>query len=141
MPRSDLVVGGNNYFLKINLGSVMLPMETATSSQPLMPNSFNLVCMVMVSGNTSTIRYSNRFCSCALGATGFKSHKMQVDTSTLIPIEIIMTRPWFIPPPIDVMPHAIEPHGAGPTRSALPNPPRKRRPPSVAHTHVTFERY
>src|SRR4026209_1810435 len=122
MPRSDMVARGNNYFLKINLGSVMLPMETATSSQPLTPNSFNLVCMVMVSGNTSTIRYSNRLGSCALGATGFKSHKMQVGTSTLIPIEIIMTRPWFIPPPIDVMPHAIEPHGTVATRSGTVAP-------------------
>src|SRR5512144_853045 len=104
MPRSDIVAWRNGYFLKISLGSVMLPMETDTSSQPLMPNSFSLVCMFMVSGNTSTILYSNRLGSCALGVTGFNSNKMQVDTSMLIPTEIIMTRPWFIPPPLDLCP-------------------------------------
>src|SRR4029079_16137638 len=68
-------VAGRSYFLKISRGSVMFPMETATCSQPLMPNSFNLVCMVVVSGSTSTILYSKRLGSCALGATGFTSHR------------------------------------------------------------------
>ena len=46
-----------HHFLKISLGSVMLPIGTATSYHPLAPNSFNLVCIFWVSGNTSTIMY------------------------------------------------------------------------------------
>ena len=33
----------------------MLPIETATSSHPLAPYSFSLVCILWVSGSTSTI--------------------------------------------------------------------------------------
>ncbi len=60
----------NHYFLKISLGSVIFPIETATNSHPLAPNSFNFVCMFWVSGNTSIIRYSYRFCSWAVAENG-----------------------------------------------------------------------
>ena len=34
-----------SHFLKISLGSVISPIETATNSHPLAPNSFSLVCI------------------------------------------------------------------------------------------------
>ena len=34
-----------SHFLKISLGSVILPIGTATNSHPLAPNSFSLVCI------------------------------------------------------------------------------------------------
>jgi hypothetical protein len=45
------------HFLKISLGSVIFPIETATNSHPLDPNSFSIVCIFWVSGSTSTILY------------------------------------------------------------------------------------
>ena len=33
-----------SHFLKINLGSVISPIETATNSHPLAPNPFSTVC-------------------------------------------------------------------------------------------------
>src|SRR5882762_6659259 len=59
-----------SHFLKISLGSVISPIETATNSHPLAPNSFSLVCIFWVSGRTSMILYWNRFGSCAFAANG-----------------------------------------------------------------------
>src|SRR6476660_1022994 len=50
-----------SHFLKISLGSVIFPIETATNSHPPAPNSFSLVCIFSVSGSTSMILYWNRF--------------------------------------------------------------------------------
>jgi hypothetical protein len=54
----DLVLDHQrDHFLKINLGSVIFPIDTATSSHPAAPNSFSLVCIFWVSGRTSMILY------------------------------------------------------------------------------------
>jgi len=58
------------HFLKINLGSVIFPIETATNSHPLAPNSFSLICIFSVSGSTSTILYWYRLDSCSFATNG-----------------------------------------------------------------------
>src|SRR5262252_1768831 len=63
----------------------MSPIDTVTSSHPLAPCSFMMVCMFCVSRNTSTILYWNRFGSCALAENGWLAINAMANADRLIP--------------------------------------------------------
>ena len=106
------------HFLKISLGSVILPIGTATNSHPLAPNSFSLVCIFWVSGRTSTILYWNRFGSCAFAANGCPVTSRNPNAQRLTPAINHAHRKTYV---LHISPHVVLYYGCA-TRQLWPVP-------------------